>query len=139
MTTSPSESEWHSPVQDFPMPDTIEECKAMIVRLGEDRASIDFQLSRSISQERQDGIKPNWDWIRRARSAHKIKGLQIMRLNNHIAELNAATAQQVDRPTDVAEAFMAVAIRMLDPEARGDIWDAVFVNYPELKGKINPV
>lgn len=135
MTTAPSNRQ--SPVESFVCPDSLDECKQLIIQFSEERASIDWQLSKSISDEKEGIKKPDWDWIRKATMAHRIKGLQIMKLNNKIAELNKASV--LSRDSEVAEAFLSCAIRMLDPEVRGDIWDAVIVNYPELKHRVTAV
>jgi hypothetical protein len=109
----------------------------MIHTLSEERATIDYQLSRSISNERERGIKPDWDWIRKARLAKRIKGIQISKLNDKIRAMKSPD----EDPQEIlpSDAFMMVAVKMLPEETKDEIWSAVFVNWPHLKGKIVPV
>lgn len=124
---------------EFIMPNTVEECRIMIHTLSEERATIDYQLSRSISNERERGIKPDWDWIRKARLAKRIKGIQISKLNDKIRSMKDLGVNPTSDEILPSDAFMMIAVRMLPEETRNDIWDAVFANWPHLKGKIVPV
>lgn len=124
---------------EFLIPNTVEECRALIHTLSEERATIDFQLSRSISNERERNVKPDWEWIRKARLAQRIKGIQIAKINDKIRSMKVQPDDSSADKILPSDAFMMVALEILPPESKDEIWAMVFTNWPHLKEKIVPV
>lgn len=114
----------------FTLPDTVAACHEMTALLAEQRAGIEFSLSKSVTDQKEHAIPPDWDWVRRARYAHKIKGIQIQRLNAHLAELRRAEKKEL------GQAFMEAALGVFEAADLQDVWDVVHERHPHLRREV---